>query len=211
MASNPTSPREQDRINRETPVRQKSVHESYSYQTGKLYGSKQAVLDDLGQHVPQVTFQDFLDHLAPHQPNFDLEATMETLKRDPEGIIPDTGRRSAFNKDLKDQPAHEDTVFEPMPEIFRSVVRAIIANSDLTSDHVSVGFLQNPTKAPTSNARQIATKPDGYMALKETLQEGNDSWHGILLSCEYKRRDGVEQLNDVSIPENYEMMFFVDP
>jgi hypothetical protein len=127
---------------------------------------------------------------------------METLKRDPEGIIPDTGWWSAFNQDPKDHSACEDTAFEPMPQIF---------HSDLTSGDVSVGFLQNPTRAPTSNARQIATRPDGYMVLKETCQEGNESWDDILLSCEYKQREGVERLNAVSICENSEMMFIVYP
>jgi hypothetical protein len=102
-------------------------------------------------------------------------------------------------------------VFTPMAGVFDLVVRAIIANSDRTLGHVSVRFYQNPTRAPTSNARQAATRPDGYMVLKEIFPEGNESWDGILLSCEYKWRDGVEQLNDVSIRENSEMMFFVYP
>jgi hypothetical protein len=158
----------------------------------------------LGQHVPEVTFQDFLDYLAPPQPTFNLEATMETLKADPEGIIPATGRWSTFDSDPKDQYKLEDVVFATMPNIFNTVVRAIIANSDLTSTHVSVQFLQNPSMAPTLGARQDATRPDSYLVLKERFQEEHVSWDNILLSCEYKRMDGQNQLNDVSIRVNSE-------
>jgi hypothetical protein len=200
MTSNPqTPPRQQGPINQETPVYSKSVHGSLPYQSGKLNDAKLAVLNDLGQHVPEVTFQDFLDYLAPSQPTFNLEATMETLKADPEGIIPATGRWKAFDSDPKDKSRLEDVVFAPIPNIFDTVVRAIIANSDLTSTHVSVLFLQNPSIAPTSSARQNATRPDGYMVLKEGFKEGHVSWDNILLSCEYKRMDGENQLNDVSI------------
>jgi hypothetical protein len=108
MTSNPTSQRAGPYQSRDSSLSKSTM--SYSYSNGELDGFTQAVLDDLGQHVPLVTFQDFLDHLAPHQPKFNLEATMERLKRDPEGIIPHTGRWSAFNQDPKDQPAHEGSV-----------------------------------------------------------------------------------------------------
>ena len=48
--------------------------------SGNLENARLAVLQDLGT-IPHVTFQDFLEFLAPPQPKFDLDLTMESLKR----------------------------------------------------------------------------------------------------------------------------------
>jgi hypothetical protein len=60
-----------------------------------------------------------MDFLAPPQPEFDIEATMEKLKTDP-GILTASGRWKAFDKEPKDQSGREDAVFKPMPDIFNA-------------------------------------------------------------------------------------------
>ena len=65
----------------------------------------------------------------------------------------------------------------------------IIANSELTEALNLVQFLHEPDKPPTSSNRWNATRPDGYLVLKQRLSEGVVSWAKISLSCENKWND----------------------
>jgi hypothetical protein len=196
-------PRQQAPVVHESPVHAKKVHSSRSYQNDELEEARLAVLDDLGSTVPQVTFQAFMDFLAPRRPDFDLDATMNTLKSMPDPVLSASDRWNAFNVEPKDQSGGEDAVFKPMAEIFKGVIDAIIANSDskLTAVDWSTEFVQNPSRAPTSADRYNATRPDGYLLVKDRVDMSGNivSWADIALSCEYKRKDGTDELDDASI------------
>jgi len=88
-----------------------------------------------------------------------------------------------------------------LPDIFKKVVDAMILNSQtkLTKEHCSIDFLQNPNRAPTSAERYNASRPDGYMVVNDRLNAEVISWSDVVLSCEYKRKDGDEELDDVSV------------
>jgi hypothetical protein len=85
-----------------------------------------------------------------------------------------------------------------MERIFRKVIEAIIANSK-SKLTCSVEFVQNPSKAPKSVDKYGATRPDGYMLVKDRLDKQNVSWGDVVLSCEYKRKDRIKDLNDACI------------
>ena len=157
------------------------------------------MLSDLGSKIPQIPYQDFIAHLAPPQPDFDLEATMKALRADPNGIIPSSNRWKVFDTEPKDQSAIEDTIFKPLPYIFSKIVDTIITNSKLTSDNCLIEFLQNPAMVPELIERHNMTRPDGYLVLKDRREGDAVSWADILLSCEYKRKDKLEDSDDVSI------------
>jgi hypothetical protein len=72
-------PRQTEPIH-DSPVRVKNVHSNHAYQSDLLEGARLAVLEDLGSSVPMIPFQTFMDHLAPPQPDFDLDKTMISLK-----------------------------------------------------------------------------------------------------------------------------------
>jgi len=99
-----------------------------------------------------------------------------------------------------DSQGPEDAIFIPMPNIFTKVVAAIIANSDgkLNEDMRTVDFMQNPRPVPTSAERRSKSRPDGYLALKDR-ESGDIHWADIVLSCEYKRKDEDDNLDDVRI------------
>jgi hypothetical protein len=186
----------------------KSVHSDPAYQSDILEDAKLAVLQDLGTFVPMIPFQTFLDYLAPPQPEFDLKATMQSLKSGPQPGLTPSNRWSKFAKAPKESQGSdgEDGVFSPIPEIFAKVVGAIVANSGgkLEEENRTVDFLQNPSLAPTSAERRNESRPDGYLVLKnrnkEMSKDGNKEdilWVDIALSCEYKRKDGVDDLDDV--------------
>ena len=162
-----------------------------------------AVLYGLGSCIPMIPFQTFLNYLAPPQPDFDLNATMQSLKLGSEPVLTSSNRWSKFSKAQRDSQGSEDGLFSPMPEIFTKVVDAIVANSGgkLKEDHRTVDFFQNPSRAPTSSERDndSENRPDAYLVLKDGKKEDMVLWADIVLSCEYKQDDGDDDLDDVRI------------
>ena len=168
-----------------------------------------AVLLDLGSYIPMITFMDFLEYLAPPQPNFDLGATMQSLKSGAKPALTPSNRWSMFHNVPKGS-RKEDKFFSPIPEIFSEleVVATIVANSlgELKEEYRTIDFLQNPSRAPTSAAeRRNESRPDGYFVLKHRdkvmLPDETEDihWADIALSCEYKLEDGGNELDDVRI------------
>ena len=167
-----------------------------------------SVLQDLGLSIPMIPYQTFLDHLAPPQPDFDLDSTIRSLKLGSEPVLTTSNRWSNFPNAPKNSQRSEDTVFGQIPEIFAKVVVAIIANSGgkLKGDKKIVDFLQNPSRAPTSAERHKRSRPDGYLILKDSIKMMSKGgrkedilWGDIALSWEYKRKDGVNELDDVRV------------
>jgi hypothetical protein len=200
-------PRQTEPIH-DSPVRVKNVHSNHAYQSDLLEGARLAVLEDLGSSVPMIPFQAFMDHLAPPHPDFDLHKMMISLKSG--AVLNSSNRCSKFAKAPKDSQSPEDKVFGPMAESFMKVVDAIVANSGgkLQEDKRTVDFLQNPSQAPTSADRRNESRPDGYLVLKDRIKQmpkdGKKEdilWADIALSCEYKRIDEYDDLDNVRIPQ----------
>jgi len=201
-------PSQQTTLSHDSPVRVKKVHSNHAYQSDRLEDARLAVLQDLGSYIPMIPFQTFLNYLAPPQPDFDLYATMQLLKSGSKPVRTSSKRWPKFAKAPKDSQGSEDEVFSPMPEIFTKVVDAIVANSggNLKEDKRTVDFLQNPSRAPTSAERLNESRPDGYLVMKKRnkviSKDGKDEdvfWADIALACEYKRKGGTDDVDDVRI------------
>lgn len=214
-----TPPPQQTHRTPDSPPVVKNVHSNYYYQRDFLADARLAVLQDLGECIPMISFQEFLDSLAPPCPHgFNLAATMESLKSGSAPVLTSENRWSMFPKAPKDLDGSEGEIFRPIPEIFKKVVLAIIENSggQLKDSDSTVDFLQNPDRAPSSAEMRNGSRPDGFFVLKgwekkaprkdkgkkqkQKLKEKQDIlWSDIVLSCEYKKADRIEDLNDVCI------------
>src|ERR1700733_6875399 len=194
-----TPPTIQTTLPHDSPPRVKNVHSDLSYQSDVLEKARMAVLLDLGSYIPMITFQNFLDFLAPPQPEFDLESTMRSLKSGTVPVLTSSNGWSKFPKvqKKKEIPDKEDPVFSQMPELFTKVVADIVANSrgKLSEENRTIDFLQNPNRAPISTERRNESRPDGYFVLKHRdkvmSKKGEEDirWADIALSCEYKLKD----------------------
>lgn len=193
-------PRQQIALSHESPVRMKSVHSNPSYQNDLLEDARLAVLEDLGPCIPEIPFQTFMDHLVPPQPDFDIDGMMKWLKG-PAAMLTTSDQWTKFEKAPKDQES-EDGAFGLISEIFMKVVEAIIVNSQakLTERDRSTDYLQNPNRAPMSTKRHNASRPDGFLLLKDRNQ-GALSWADVAVLCEYKRKDGDDELDDARIQQ----------
>ena len=204
-----TPPPQPTHITPDSPPVVKNVHSNFFYQRDILADARLAVLQDLGGYIPMIPLQKFLDFLTPPCPHgFNLAATMQSLKSGSAPVLTSENRWSMFLDTPKDIKASEDEIFKAMPEIFKKVMLAIIANSggQLNDLERTIDFLQNPTRSPSSAVRRNESRPDGYFVLrnrdKKTSKDGKGEdilWSDIALSCEYKRGDGSDDLNDVRI------------
>ena len=72
----------------------------------------------------------------------------------------------------------------PMREIFKNIVAAVIANPDskLTADNCSLVLEQNRSMAPTLADRHNATRPDGYLVVKDRFDE-NEKYSLRTMGC----------------------------
>ena len=96
-----------------------------------------------------------------------------------------------------------------MPYIFAKVVVAVAANSGgrLREEARTVDFLQNPSPVPESTHKRKESRPDGCLVLKDRNKGMSEDWRrddtlvwsDIVLSCEYKRKDGRQDLHDVCV------------
>ena len=196
----------------DSPPRVNHVHSDASYQSDALEQARLAVLLDLGLCIPMISFEQFLEYIAPPQPEFDLRTTMQSLKSGRNPTLTHSNRWSSFVEDPKDSKIVEDRAFRPMPEIFTEVVAAIFASSRgrLSEENRTIDFLQNPRRAPTSTERRNESRPDGYFVLKHRNKVMSEDktreiihWADVALSCEYKVKDGRDELEDVRIHQGF--------
>ena len=72
-----------------------------------------------------------------------------------------------------------------MIEIFKNIVAPVIANSNskLNADHCTLELEQNPSMVPTSADRYNASRPDGYLVVKDRFDVNGKmpSWADIAL------------------------------
>jgi hypothetical protein len=193
---------------KDSPTVVKHVRSSRSYQLSSLQEARDAVLDDLGETIPEISFQDFLDHLAPPLPAFDLDATMKSLKSGRPPTLSSSNRWLSFPNEPKISGSNEREVFGPISVIFEKVVAAVAANSDgRLQDDRTIDLVHNPNQAPASleSFRGNESRSDGYLVLRDdkgmprTTKEGKVRWADIVLSCEYKLKDGLGDRDDVRI------------
>jgi hypothetical protein len=194
----------------DTPVLFKKVHSSAHYQNDDLEGGR-TVIEELGRYIPMVTFDEFVQFLAPRvSPHFhlDVDATIESLKSGSDPALTSSNQWSSFPEDPNKSTRSEAALFDPMPNIFMKVVAAIIATSRgrLREENCIVDFLQNPNLAPTSAERHNGSKPDGYFVLKrrnKVMSKDGETeymhWADIAVSCEYKKKDSEDDLDDVRV------------
>ena len=199
--------RQQNLFTRDSPVHVKSgqsIHSDHS----DVQEEPRSALQDLGLSIPVIPYQTFLDHLAPPQPDFDLDSTIQSLKLGSEPVLTSSNQWTMFTNSPKNSQGSEYTIFSPIPEIFTKVVVAIIANSGgkINEDKNIVDFLQNPSRTPTSAERNKGSRPDGYLVFKDRIKvmskggrKEDIRWGDIALSWEYKRKGGVNELDDVRV------------
>ncbi|KAI0942787.1 hypothetical protein AcV7_010360 [Taiwanofungus camphoratus] len=152
-----------------------------SYVTGNLNQGRTALLIDIGESVPQISIESFLNNILPPLPEeVDVDEVIAKLKK--QGHITRSNRWRAFTVDPRHSRLTEDKAFDPLKEISNAIVKA---TAKLTRADYVLELQNNPNVIPSSYTRSSKTRPDGCLILR---RRGDAiRWADIGLSCEYKK------------------------
>ncbi|KAI0922904.1 hypothetical protein AcV5_009769 [Taiwanofungus camphoratus] len=152
-----------------------------SYVTGNLDQGRTALLIDIGESVPQISIESFLNNILPPLPEeVDVDEVIAKLKK--QGHITRSNRWRAFTVDPRHSRLTEDKAFDPLKEISNAIVKA---TAKLTRADYVLELQNNPNVIPSSYTRSSKTRPDGCLILR---RRGDAiRWADIGLSCEYKK------------------------
>ncbi|KAI0942788.1 hypothetical protein AcV7_010360 [Taiwanofungus camphoratus] len=166
--------------NFETPAIAKHTSTA-SYVTGNLNQGRTALLIDIGESVPQISIESFLNNILPPLPEeVDVDEVIAKLKK--QGHITRSNRWRAFTVDPRHSRLTEDKAFDPLKEISNAIVKA---TAKLTRADYVLELQNNPNVIPSSYTRSSKTRPDGCLILR---RRGDAiRWADIGLSCEYKK------------------------
>ena len=188
----PKTPPQQFHTLHETPAVAKRTHDA-DYRHGSLGQGRIAVLEELCS-VQEVTIEWFLSNLIPER--FRGEKMGPSVLTDVTGSLSKSemtgGCWSAFPIEPSKSQLPETTAFAP----FKSVVDAIsaaVSRLKPTSTYQST-----PERAPLS-VRSNATRPDGAFVLTQSTTQTLSEWWNIVCALEFKKTDGEEDRNDVSL------------
>ncbi|KAI0922896.1 hypothetical protein AcV5_009763 [Taiwanofungus camphoratus] len=152
-----------------------------SYVTGNLDQGRTALLIDIGESVPQISIESFLNNILPPLPEeVDVDEVIAKLKK--QGHITRSNRWRAFTVDPRHSRLTEDKAFDPLKEISNAIAKA---TAKLTGADNVLDLQNNPNVIPSSYTRSSKTRPDGCLILR---RRGDAiRWADIGLSCEYKK------------------------
>ncbi|KAI5116304.1 hypothetical protein M0805_004645 [Coniferiporia weirii] len=191
---------------KDTPPKARSVDQS-SYRTGTLDDRRNAVIEDLGHAIPETDLQFFLENILPPLRNgFNPAGIVNSLGEDGDII---NGYWKLFEKEPKDMPEHESTVFKRLGSLFDTIVQAVNRKSHTHSQTLTL--CMESTLTPYSE-KDSTNRPDGFMVLKDA--EGTRlSWYDLGLTMEVKKFDkrGLRDDNVGKQVFNMQQLMSFDP
>ena len=179
----------------------------------KLDQGREAVVQDVGSNVPEVPVQWFMDNILPRPlPNFNLPDILQRLES--AGHIT-SGAWTKFDKLPAQSPKTEDDVFAALEPIARAIGEQAIEQAReqardqpgstlLKIPEPTVVFQCRPKSTPRSLRRYSASRPDGYgLYINHPSHgystDGRPFWEAIVAPCEFKKKQAIEDINDVSV------------
>ena len=186
----------------DTPLKRNAAATGVFF-TGTLEEQRMAVMNDLG-NIPEVTVDFMLNHIVPDS-GVDVEHTMRRLRQ--KGDLLDAGWKEFIDVLPKDSPDNKQKVFSKMGRIYKRIIGYTKLKGSSRTPTLVLGT--SPDTAPVSETL-VRTHPDGYGQLnsdhpnhtsqcgyRSKEKKSNYHWMNIAYVEEYKKRNTVNELNDV--------------
>jgi hypothetical protein len=182
-------------MSRETPPIAKHTSGA-AYRASTLEYARTAVLNDLGDSVPEVPLSFFLEQVAP-VPLMDSAKVKEKLEE--MNAFTKAGRWKGYSKDPSKLSGDEVVVFKPFQQAIQRVIDACRSISASQTSSTPFNYVNNPNVAPYSE-RSNTARPDGYFVRPKTQHDGSlrDHWDDIFGPAEYKKESSRTDVVDVS-------------
>lgn len=172
---------------KETPYKSRTT-DLLIFREGQLGDKRDAVIEDLGNMVPEVDLDWFFENLLPPMPKgIDTATVVEQLRKS--GVVTENGW-AGFSLNPQDERRHEDVVFAQLQPIFKAISDTV-QELDPSLQQTFTLLLQ-PTKYPTSE-RACTSKPDNcWVAIEDVERIKNDpgrfyTWYNIAGPAEDKK------------------------
>ncbi|KAI0797194.1 hypothetical protein C8Q75DRAFT_888257 [Abortiporus biennis] len=189
--SRPSTPPPIMRTTEDTPPKQKFTSGTL-YNTKSLETNRTAVVKDIGDWVPTISPQTFLDKLLPDHSDINLVNTKAYLIH--RNVITNN-RWKAFSEDNPaDATTNENTTFAKLQTVIGEVISAAGQHCDRSSNFY---YGTGPNTAPESTTEYPnLTRPDGYFLPTNVQQNPTVSWYDIAVSAEFKKANKRDALED---------------
>ncbi|OSX58053.1 hypothetical protein POSPLADRAFT_1061146 [Postia placenta MAD-698-R-SB12] len=187
----PAHPRIAETKLSETPLARKATSTD-AYLQGNTNARRKAVIEDIGETIPEVSVKYFLEALVPQlRRGLSVDKTIKKLKS--KGAITPDGHWALFSVSPGKAEPVEDVYFQPLVDVAKSIVSQSggNANSQLLT------LVQRPREKPMAYVRSSETKPDGCFVLKsKTPDAARLRWQDMALCAEYKKQDRLKDRDD---------------
>ncbi|KAL5520272.1 hypothetical protein ACEPAG_9485 [Sanghuangporus baumii] len=207
----------------DSPAKLRNSH-TKKYQEGDLSSMREAVREEVGPFIPEISLNDFMKYLLPPMKDWiDLPEVVALLEEEGD-VITSSGKKvfKTFEKAPKNRKEHEDTVFAPLVDIYGKICRHATRDDARVIENFVLAMLSNIT--PTSE-RGVRQRPDAGLIPKrleefarvamakkgETKDEKRTrerrkrvlmaegkiiSWYDIAMAYEMKLEEIIDQRND---------------
>ncbi|KAL5520262.1 hypothetical protein ACEPAG_9475 [Sanghuangporus baumii] len=209
----------------DSPAKLRNSH-TKKYQEGDLSSMREAVREEVGPFIPEISLNDFMKYLLPPMKDWiDLPEVMALLEEEGD-VITSSGKKvfKTFEKAPKNRKEHEDTVFAPLDDIYGKVCRHATRDDVRVNENFVLAMLSNITPTSERGVRQrsdaglIPKRLEEFarvaMAKKgesrdekrtrerrkqELMAEGKTiSWYDIAMTYEMRLEEIIDRCNDVS-------------
>ena len=170
---------------------------------GPFQEERSALLSNFG-NIPEVSVDFMLDHIVPNL-DINVERTMQNLRR--EGTLLEAGWEVFIDALPKQSADNEQKIFSKMGTIYRRIIASTEFNVG-SSRTPTLVIGTSPDIAPVSETN-VRSGPDGCGQLNSNhsihtsqrgyppRDEGDYHWFNIAYVEEYKKRNAINDLNDV--------------
>ncbi|EED78857.1 predicted protein [Postia placenta Mad-698-R] len=187
----PVHPRVAETKLSETPLARKATSTD-AYLQGNTNARRKAVIEDIGETIPEVSVKYFLEALVPQlRRGLSVDKTIKKLKL--KGDITPDGHWALFSVSPGKAEPVEDVYFQPLVDVAKSIV----SQSGGNANDQLLTLVQRPREKPMAYVRSSETKPDGCFVLKsKTPDAARLRWQDMALCAEYKKQDRLKDRDD---------------
>ncbi|CCL99699.1 uncharacterized protein FIBRA_01720 [Fibroporia radiculosa] len=180
----------------DTPFVHKATRD-ISHLSETLPTSRQTVIGDLGNAIPEVPVPFFFESVCPRifsQDDALVDKVLSRLTVGPNKIIDDeTGRWTDFVILPSASTKHEDPTFKPLENLMKAIGDA--AKDEDPGFKCNLVFQNSPYISPVSAHWNSTSRPDGYFRVSGPGKKPH--WKDIALCAEYKKYALKETKDDV--------------
>ncbi|KAL5520260.1 hypothetical protein ACEPAG_9473 [Sanghuangporus baumii] len=207
----------------DSPARLRTSH-TRKYQEGDLDSKREAVREEVGPFIPEISLTAFMKYLFPPLKDWiDLPEVLSLLEREAD-VITNSQEKvfKEFEKAPRNKREHEDIVFAPLAELFEKVCRFATRHNNGVEENFILATLPNFTPfsergvkqrpdacligkqfkefAKVAVARKVETTAEkaAREARNETLmatEGGAPTWYDIAMAPEWKKDKAIVQRN----------------